>query len=103
MAVVSSIGREELERRWGIIFATLNGGGEVAPSIRLRAEGMMETLALLGEASVQELQSAMADCYLREYGVSLQQQWGEEWPELFPFPQIPGFGQRAPVYPSTRD
>ena len=61
----------------------------------------MEALVLLGVASSEELQSAMAKCYLQEYGVSLLQQWGEDWNEMFPFPQIPGFGQRAPVYPST--
>ena len=96
-------GLQELERRWHEIFGTLTAGGEIAPSLRLRTEGMMQTLVLLGHAGVEELQQKMADCYLAEYGESLAQVWGENWPELFPFPQIPGFGQRAPVYPSTSD
>ncbi|MCZ6831334.1 MAG: hypothetical protein O7F73_17430 [Gammaproteobacteria bacterium] len=96
-------GHRELERRWCQIFATLHAGGEVAPSVRLRAEGMMETLVLLGLAAPQQLQRAMARCYRAEFDESLAQVWGEHWNELFPFPQIPGFGQRAPVYPSTPD
>ena len=89
----------ELRQRWRAIFAALAGGGEVPPAQRLRTEGMMETLVILGLYSEQELQAALAACYRDCYGVPLEQGW-QEW---FPFPQIPGFGQRAPVYPSTRD
>jgi hypothetical protein len=99
----SQVGHRELERRWRHIFATLNAGGEVAPAVRLRAEGMMETLVLLDLSSAQELQGAMAECYREEFGVTLETAWGRQWQELFPFPQIPGYGQRAPVYPSTPD
>jgi hypothetical protein len=67
----------ELERRWHGIFSTLHSGGEVPPAQRLRTEGLMEAIVLLGIASPENVQDA--------------------------FPQIPGFGQRAPVYPSTRD
>jgi hypothetical protein len=97
------VGLRELERRWRHIFATLHAGGEVSPGMRLRTEGMMEMLVLLGLSSSQELQLAMAACYGEEFGTSLEQAWGLQWRELFPFPQIPGFGQRAPVYPSTHD
>jgi len=90
---------EELNRRWTIIFSTLAGGGEVAPSLRLRTEGMMESLVLLDLATDVELQQAMEACYRDCYGESLP----ADWRELFPFPQVPGFGQRAPVYPSTSD
>ena len=74
----------ELERRWHGIFSTLQGGGEVPPARRLRCEGLMDALERRYE-----------ECY----GEPLR----NDWRELFPFPQIPGFGQRAPVYPSTRD
>lgn len=94
---------ESLQQRYRDIFATLQAGGEVAPSQRLRAEGMMETLVLLELSSDEELQDLMQGCYEQEFGISLAAQWGEDWRELFPFPQIPGFGRRAPVYPSTRD
>ena len=96
-------GSLELERRWQQLFGTLAGGGEVAPSQRLRAEGMMETLVLLGYATPQQLQQSMAGCYQAAFNDSLEQVWGEHWRDVFPFPQIPGFGQRAPVYPSTSD
>ena len=91
----------ELERRWRHIFNTLHGGGEIPPSLRLRTEGMMEACCLLGVATEQTLSAAMAECYLSAFGESLAQRWGEDWTSLFPFPQLPAFGQRAPVYPST--
>ena len=97
------VARQELEQRWRRIFATLHTGGEVPPTLRLRAEGMMETLVLLNLASEQELQQRMAACHRAELGESLEQGWGERWQDMFPFPQIPGFGLRAPVYPSTRE
>ena len=89
----------ELQRRWQTIFSTLVSGGEVAPGLRLRAEGMMETLVLLDLCSIEQLQQEMEACYEANYSQSLP----PDWTELFPFPQIPGFGQRAPVYPSTGD
>ena len=89
----------ELEGRWRAIFESLAAGGEVPPSQRLRTEGMMETLVLLGVASEQDLQSSLARLYAEYYAEPLP----PDWTELFPFPQVPGFGQRAPVYPSTSD
>jgi hypothetical protein len=93
----------ELDRRWREIFAILHSGGEVSPGARLRTEGMMESAVLLDLSGPQDLQAAMAACYCDEFGTTLEQEWGCQWHELFPFPQIPGFGQRAPVYPSTPD
>jgi hypothetical protein len=90
---------EHLLARWHAIFTCLQQGGEVPPSQRLRAEGMMQILVELEMASAQQLQAAMAACYLRCYGQALP----ADWADLFPFPQIPGFGVRAPVYPSTHD
>jgi hypothetical protein len=92
-----------LEERWRRIFATLQEGGEVPPAVRLRTEGMMEAAVLLGLATPEELQRSMAACYDEAFPEPLERAWGESWKELFPFPQIPGFGVRAPVYPSTRD
>ena len=89
----------ELERRWREIFTALRDGGEVPPGRRLRAEGMMETLVLLEIAEADAVQDALANCYREVNGTPLR----EDWRELFPFPQIPGFGRRAPVYPSTSD
>jgi hypothetical protein len=88
-----------LRRSWREIFTTLHEGGEVPPSQRLRAEGMMQLLVVLEMAAAAELQTALAVCYQQCYGQELPQ----DWIDLFPFPQIPGFGLRAPVYPSTSD
>ena len=90
---------EELENRWRLIFSRLVEGGEVPPTLRLRAEGLMEALVLLELATEEELQFAMAACYADYYSAPLP----VDWRELFPFPQIPGHGLRAPVYPSTRE
>jgi hypothetical protein len=92
----------ELETRWRTIFAALAGGGEVPPTLRLRTEGMMETLSLLHIAEAQTQTQMMLKCYNDAFEQDLVATWGVHWQDLFPFPQIPGFGQRAPVYPSTK-
>lgn len=92
-----------LQGRYQDVFEALAGGGEVSPGQRLRTEGMMETLVLLGVADVLAVQELMDACYAQAFGRTLAEEWGGEWRELFPFPQLPGFGQRAPVVPSTRD
>ena len=89
----------ELERRWRLVFDTLAAGGEVPPSVRLRTEGYMEAVVALGLASEAALQDRLEACYLGCFGEAPQ----PEWRRLFPFPQVPGFGERAPVYPSTSD
>ncbi len=90
---------QELETRWRLMFDRLQAGGEIAPSMRLRTEGLMEAAALLQAATPQQLQASMAAIYVECFGHALT----GDWQEIFPFPQIPGFGQRAPVYPSTRE
>lgn len=95
----SDIALVDLDRRWRGIFETLQAGGEVSPSRRLRTEGVMEAVVALGLASESELQEALEACYRECIGEALPR----DWRELFPFPQVPGFGQRAPVYPSTSD
>ena len=92
-------GMETLEQCWRAIFTCLVRGGEIAPSQRLRAEGMMQLLVEMEIATESQLQIALASCYLECFGEPLP----ADWEELFPFPQIPGFGVRAPVYPSTTE
>jgi len=89
----------ELQRRWQAIFSQLRSGGEVPPSMRLRAEGLMEAVVLLKIADVAELQGSLAVVYADCFDEPLP----PDWQDIFPFPQIPGFGLRAPVYPSTSD
>lgn len=89
----------ELERRWRGLFASLQGGGEAPPGRRLRTEGLMEAMVLLDVASESAVQDALENCYIEAFGEPLP----GDWRELFPFPQIPGFGRRAPVFPSAKD
>ena len=93
----------ELRQRWDNMFAALRAGGDLPPSVRLRAEGLMEAALLTGAATREELDSAMASCYLQAFGRAIEADFGSAWREFYPFPQIPAVCLRAPVYPSTRD
>jgi hypothetical protein len=91
----------ELEQRWSTMFAALASGDDVPPSRRLRAEGMMEAAVLLGIATADELLQSMNHCYQGAFDQSIAVAFGDDWQELFPFPQIPAMARRAPVYPSA--
>ena len=93
----------ELGERWDSMFAALAGGDDVPPSARLRTEGMMEAAALLGLATVSELEAAMDERYRAAFGRGIAADFGVDWQDFYPFPQIPAMGRRAPVYPSTHD
>ena len=93
----------ELSTRWTEIFEALVAGEDVPPTSRLRTEGMMEAAVLTGQATSDELSQAMSACYLAVFGRTISKDFGDNWREFYPFPQIPAVGQRAPVYPSTRD
>ena len=93
----------ELERRWRCMFVALTSGDDVPPGMRLRTEGMMEAAVLLQCAAPSGLQRAMDDCYRAACGQGIADQFGDDWQDFFPFPQIPAMARRAPVYPSTRD
>jgi len=93
----------ELEQRWQSMFAALAGGDDVPPAQRLRAEGMMEAAVLLGIATPAALLASMDRCYGEAFGRGISVEFGADWQEFFPFPQIPAMARRAPVYPSTRD
>jgi hypothetical protein len=94
---------DELDKRWTRMFGALARGDDVPPSMRLRAEGMMESVILLGNVSMAEVDGAMDRNYLEAFHRSLVEDFGIDWREFYPFPQIPALGQRAPVYPSTKD
>jgi hypothetical protein len=94
---------EELSSRWDAMFAALAAGQDLPPAHRLRAEGMMEAAVLAEMASVEDLLLAMGGSYRVAFGRSIEQDFGEDWREFYPFPQIPAMGRRAPVYPSTSD
>lgn len=94
---------DELQQRWQSMFAALARGDDMPPGKLLRTEGMMEAAVLAGVCSEADLTRAMDACFQQAFGRSLSQSFGEDWRVFFPFPQIPAFAQRAPVYPSTKD
>ena len=91
----------EIKRRWTDMFTSLAAGEDVPPGQRLRCEGIMEAVVLVGVVSARDLSLAMDDCYREAFGRSLATDFGAEWQSLFPFPQIPAMARRAPVYPSA--
>jgi hypothetical protein len=93
----------ELESRWQKLFSALAAGSDVAPSLRLRTEGLMEAAILSRVASAEQLSAQMAASYEDAFGRSLAQDFGSDWQDFFPFPQIPAMAKRAPVYRSTKD
>ena len=99
MPKIEELALAEIEKRWRSLFAALEEGGEVSPANRLRTEGFMEALVCMGLATETALQDALERCYAECFSEGL----ADDWRELFPFPQVPGFGRRAPVYPSARD
>jgi hypothetical protein len=64
---------------------------------------MMEALVLLGPVTANEVVTAMDECYQSAFGRGIAEDFGEDWQEFYPFPQIPAMGRRAPVFPSTSD
>ena len=52
---------------------------------------------------MEELDQAMEQCYQGAFRSSITEDFGSDWREFYPFPQIPAMGLRAPVYPSTKD
>tara|TARA_R110002110_G_scaffold405241_1_gene624244 strand:- start:78357 stop:78662 length:306 start_codon:yes stop_codon:yes gene_type:complete len=94
---------QEVRARWHAMFSALAAGEDVPPAQRLRTEGMMEALVLLGHSSAEDLFAAMDEVYEQAFETSLAVDYGDDWREFYPFPQIPAMGVRAPVYPSTTD
>ncbi|MGB1139643.1 MAG: hypothetical protein ACPG1A_02020 [Halioglobus sp.] len=93
----------EVKRRLEQMFAALAGGADVAPTHRLRTEGLMEAALLAELADEEQIDSLLADCYHAAFGSELGVDFGADWRAFHPFPQIPAVGRRAPVYPSTKD
>ncbi len=94
---------DEVTQRWEQLFRQLAAGDDAPPAQRLRLEGLMEALVITGECEATEVQAAMNRCHVAAFGHDLSQAIGDDWPDLHPFPQIPVFMRRAPVYPSTSE
>ena len=92
-----------LRKRWLTAFAQLNEGEDWPPGSRMRTEGMMEAVVLLQPDSRERLITAMDECYREIFDCGLDDAFGKDWQQFYPFPQIPAMMRRAPVYPSTSD
>jgi len=93
----------ELQTRWRDMFTALAAGDDLPPGPRLRTEGMMEAAVLQELATEEVLLGVMQDCYQAAFGRSLAEDFGADWRDFYPFPQIPAMAARAPVFPSTAD
>jgi len=82
----------ELIERWSRMFASLAGGSDVPPALRLRAEGMMEAMVLLNMTTANDLTATMDEHYQSAFGRSIGEDFGEDWQDFYPFPQIPAMG-----------
>ncbi len=94
---------EELERRWKTQFLALREGDDLPPGQRLRTEGLMEAVVLAGGAGAGQVTAAMDRIYREVYGRSLEEEFGADWGEFWPFPAIPAVMRRAPVWPGTAE
>ncbi len=95
--------QREIQARLAKMFASLAAGDDVPPALRLRAEGLMEAAVLVGESTAPELDELMDSCYLAAFESTIVSDFGDDWRDFYPFPQIPAMGRRAPVYPSTTE
>jgi len=93
----------ELKNRFDRMFAALAGGDDAAPSLRLRAEGLMEAVILSGLADEDAVDAMLGRSYRLAFKREVEEDFGADWRSFYPFPQIPAVGRRAPVYPSTKE
>jgi hypothetical protein len=93
----------EIQQRWRLMFSTLAAGNDLPPTQRLRTEGLMEAVVLNGEQTAQRLHADMDAVYREVYDHALADDFGLDWQDFYPFPQIPAVAKRAPVYPSTSE
>ena len=95
--------KDELRGRWKHIFEAVVRGDDISLATRLRAEGLMEAAAILKIWEKDDQLRELKLTYCRVFGRGFEESFGFEWELLHPFPEIPVYVERAPVYPSTKD
>ena len=90
-----------IEIRLRALMERLAVGDDAPPAQRQRLEGLCEAAAYIGEFDEQSLDAFLERLHDDIFGESLTARLGEAWRDYHPFPQLPLFGQRAPVSPST--
>jgi hypothetical protein len=92
---------EEIESRCHTVFRQLARGEDAPPALRLRLEGLLEAARLVGAADEGALDALISRCYAEAWQRELEADHGPDWRSFYPFPQLPAFALRAPVFPST--
>lgn len=99
MGVLESEIRQRLKEQ----FHLLARGDDAPPGPRYRLEGLMEAAVISGEVKKEALRALVAQMHQDIFGEAIEVRLGEDWEQWHPFPQIPAFAARAPVFPSTSD
>lgn len=94
---------EIIESRYVELLERIKRGEDVPPGRALRLEGMLETAVLLELCDQAALEQRLEALHREVLGCPAAQVLGEDWREALPFPALPLFMDRAPVYPSTSD
>ncbi len=94
---------EEIRTRLRQLLDGLARGDDAPPGQRLRLEGLQEAAVLVGAATPLQLDAELERVYREVFGRELTRDFGADWREFYPFPQVPAVGRRAPVHPSTAD
>ena len=85
------------------IFDRLRAGQDIPPALRLRTEGLMEALVLAGDMTADDFDNTLEEQHTAYCGASLSDTLGPDWRQFHPFPELPIWMDRAPVFPSTSD
>lgn len=94
---------EIIEDRYVELLERVKRGEDVPPGRALRLEGMLETAVLLELCDQTAIDQRLDALHRQVLGRPAAQLLGEDWREALPFPALPLFMDRAPVYPSTSD
>lgn len=89
----------EIESRLRDAIQRLAGGDDLPPARQYRLEGLCEAAVLLGLATPAELDARFAALYREICGEAPGA--GDGWRDAHPFPEMPLYARRAPVFPST--
>lgn len=92
----------EIDRRLQQFFREQRDGSNSSPAARFELEGMLQAAVLIGSATERQLWQRLSNSFEAINGSALAPQFQNSWADG-EFPALPVQGQRAPVYPTTKD